>query len=66
MTEPPSWSQTNTHVEQIARLEAENERLRAAIREAQEAIEQHKSKRPGSVDFDGILARLRDALVGRL
>jgi hypothetical protein len=54
------------HVEQIKRLSAENERLRAAIKGAQEPIEQHKIKRPGSVDFDGILARLRDALGRRL
>ena len=65
MTEPPPGSQ-NMHVEQIERLEAENARLRAAIEEAQEAIEQHKIKGPGSVDFDGILARLRDALGRRL
>jgi hypothetical protein len=54
------------HVEQIERLAAENERLRAVIKEAQEAIEQQQIKGPGSVDFDGILARLRDALGRRL
>jgi hypothetical protein len=48
--------------ERIERLEAENERLRAAIKDAQEAIEQYGSKGPGSIDFAGILARLRAAL----
>ena len=57
---------TNMHIEHIVRLGTENERLWAAIKEAQEAIEQHKIKGPGSVDFDGILARLRDALGRRL
>ncbi len=50
------------HVEQIERLEAENERLRAAIKEAQEAIETYSASGPGSIDFDAILARLRAAL----
>jgi hypothetical protein len=48
--------------ERIERLEAENERLRAVIKDAQEAIEQCGAKGPGSIDFDGILARLRAAL----
>jgi hypothetical protein len=56
----------NQDVDQIERLAAENARLRAVIKEAQEAIEQHKIKGPGSVDFDGILARLHDALARRL
>ena len=47
---------------QIERLEAENERLRAAIKEAQEAIEKYSASGPGSVDLDGILNRLRAAL----
>jgi hypothetical protein len=47
-------------VERIERLAAENERLRAAIKGAQEAIQQHKST-GASMDFDGILAHLRDA-----
>jgi hypothetical protein len=38
MTKPP-----NEDVEQIERFEAENEWLRAAIKEAQEAIELHKT-----------------------
>ena len=50
------------YFEQIERLEAENERLRAVIKEAQEAIEQHRANGPRSIDFDGILARLRAAL----
>jgi hypothetical protein len=54
MTKPP-----NDDVEQIERLVAENRRLRAAIEEAQEAIEQKKANGPGSIDFDGLLARLR-------
>lgn len=57
MTKPP-----NDDVEQIERLVAENKRLRAAIKEAQEAIEQQKTNGPGSIDVDGILARLRNAL----
>ena len=61
MTKPP-----NEDVEQIERLEAESERLRAAIKEAQEAIEKYSASGPGSIDFDGILARLRDALGQRL
>jgi hypothetical protein len=52
----------NTLVEQIERFEAENERLRAAIKEAQEAIETYSASGPGSIDFDAILARLRAAL----
>ena len=52
----------NEDVEQIERLEAENERLRAAIKEAQEAIEKYSASGPGSIDFDGILAGLRAAL----
>ena len=50
------------YFEQIERLEAENERLRAVIKEAQEAIEQHRANGPRSIDLDGILARLRAAL----
>ena len=50
------------HFKQIERLEAENERLRAAIKEAQEAIEKYSASGPGSIDFDAILARLRAAL----
>jgi hypothetical protein len=61
MTKPP-----NEDVEQIGRLEAENERLRAATREAQEAIEKRSTSGPRSIDFDAILARLRDALELRL
>ena len=57
MTKPP-----NEDVEQIERLEAESERLRAAIKEAQEAIETYSASGPGSIDFDAILARLRAAL----
>jgi hypothetical protein len=52
----------NEDVEQIERLEAENERLRAATKEAQEAIEKYSASGPGSIDFDAILARLRAAL----
>ena len=52
----------NMHVEQIERLEAENARLRAAIKEAQEAIATYSASGPGSIDFDAILARLRAAL----
>jgi sugar phosphate isomerase/epimerase len=48
--------------ERIERLEAENERLRAVIKDTREAIEQRGAKGPGSIDFDGILARLRAAL----
>ena len=48
--------------EQIEGLIAENERLRAAIEEAQEAIEKYSASGPGSIDFDAILARLRAAL----
>jgi uncharacterized membrane protein YccC len=50
-----------TDVERIERLEAENERLRAAIDAAQEALRHHKPAGP-SIDFDRILARLRNAL----
>jgi hypothetical protein len=32
------------------------------IKEAQEAIEQHRANGPRSIDFDGILARLHAAL----
>jgi hypothetical protein len=48
-------------VERIERIKAENERLRAAIKAAEEAIHQHQST-GGSMDFDGVLARLRNAL----
>ena len=50
------------HFKQIERLTAENERLRAVIKEAQEAIEKYSASGPGSIDFDAILARLRAAL----
>lgn len=50
------------YFEQIERLEAENERLRAAIEEAQEAIKQLRADGPRSIDLGGILARLRAAL----
>ena len=52
----------NEDVERIERLETENERLRAAIKEAQEAIETYSASGPGSIDFDAIVARLRAAL----
>jgi hypothetical protein len=52
----------NLDVERIERLAAENERLRATIKEAQEAIEKYRASGPGSIDFDAILARLRAAL----
>ncbi len=55
----------NENVEQIERLGAENDRLRAAIKEAQEAIETYSASGPGSIDFDAILARLRAALSQR-
>jgi hypothetical protein len=51
-----------TGVERIERIEAENERLRAAIKAAEEAIEKHSTSGAGSIDFDAILARLRAAL----
>ena len=56
MTKPPN------DVERIEGLEAENERLRAAIGDAEEAIEQQKANGHGSIEFDGTLARLRNAL----
>jgi hypothetical protein len=52
----------NEHVEQIERLAAENERLRALIKEAQEAVEHYNTNNSASSDLDGIVARLRAAL----
>jgi hypothetical protein len=53
----------NEYVEQIERLGAENERLRALIKEAQEAVEHYNTNDSGSIDLDGIVARLRAALL---
>jgi hypothetical protein len=52
----------NEYVVQIEGLTAENERLCAVIKEAQEAIVKHSTKGPGWIDLYGILARLRAVL----